>query len=284
MLADILDEVVILPTRLSLRTPHVFATVPMIRGVWGSALYKVNHKAYLEVFEGEGKQNQKTPLYILRPAPPDPQDSPAIEWIVIGKGLNYYDKLLKAWEVACDMGLGSNRYKFEITKRTILSPSGKALPSHIELSGWLLGSARLPFEADLRKFPCRLSFPFPLRLLRQGKLIEKPSLADITVACIRRISSFVGESAQARLGVMKPKLLEIAREIPTTGWEGERLDLIRYSGRQKVELEMRGVSGYIDLPEGAGDLLPLLSSAQWIHIGKGTIVGMGMLSITPLDA
>ena len=36
---------------------------------------------------------------------------------------------------------------------------------------------------------------------------------------------------------------------------------MRYSGRQKTELEMRGVSGYLDLPDGPVPLWPLLAAA-----------------------
>jgi hypothetical protein len=78
---------------------------------------------------------------------------------------------------------------------------------------------------------------------------------------------------------MKPALLERARTLPAESWRGRRLDLVRYSGRQKAELEMRGVSGYLDLPEGPGPLWPLLAAAQWLHLGKGAVVGMGQLVV-----
>ena len=42
----------------------------------------------------------------------------------------------------------------------------------------------------------------------------------------------------------------------------DRLYLVRYSGRPKRELEICGVSEYLELPEGPGPLWPLLAAAQ----------------------
>jgi hypothetical protein len=73
--------------------------------------------------------------------------------------------------------------------------------------------------------------------------------------------------------------LNAARDTPAEPWQGERLDLHRYSGRQRAELELRGITGYLDLPHGPGPLWPLLAAAQWLHLGKGTVMGMGQLSV-----
>ncbi|MBN2140884.1 MAG: hypothetical protein JW718_07740 [Desulfovibrionaceae bacterium] len=53
-LKDILADLNILPRRLSLRTPGVQATVPMLRGVFGAALHDLEPDAYAEVFIGLG--------------------------------------------------------------------------------------------------------------------------------------------------------------------------------------------------------------------------------------
>jgi len=102
------------------------------------------------------------------------------------------------------------------------------------------------------------------------------------VAALRRLEAFLPTPASAALARIKPALLEQARIRPGESWRGRRLDLVRYSGRQKTELEMRGVSGYLDLPDGPGPLWPLLAAAQWLHLGKGAVVGMGQLAVAPL--
>jgi hypothetical protein len=74
--------------------------------------------------------------------------------------------------------------------------------------------------------------------------------------------------------------LELGRAVPFEPWQGRRLDLVRYSGSQKAEVELRGVAGSLALPAGPGPLSPLLAAAAWIHIGKGTVMGLGQLKIT----
>jgi hypothetical protein len=118
-----------------------------------------------------------------------------------------------------------------------------------------------------------------LRILRKHELVERPTLVDVVVAAVRRVEAYLPSPAQARLAEVRPALLELARQAHTREWEGGRLDLVRYSGRQKQEMELRGVAGHLDVPEGLGDLFPLLAAAQWLHLGKGTAVGMGQLLI-----
>ncbi|HID23178.1 MAG TPA: CRISPR system precrRNA processing endoribonuclease RAMP protein Cas6, partial [Planctomycetaceae bacterium] len=75
--------------------------------------------------------------------------------------------------------------------------------------------------------------------------------------------------------------LDRARRIRSGPWHGDRLDLLRYSARQKRELELHGVSGHFDLPDGPGSLWPLLLAAHWLHVGKGTVMGLGEIRIEP---
>jgi hypothetical protein len=75
--------------------------------------------------------------------------------------------------------------------------------------------------------------------------------------------------------------LELARHYPAESWIGRPLDLVRYSGRQKQELEVHGVTGEISLPAGAGPLADLLAAAQWLHLGKSTVMGLGQMIVLP---
>ncbi len=117
--------------------------------------------------------------------------------------------------------------------------------------------------------------------MRQHRLIEQPTTVDIAVAAARRLEAFLPSPASEALARMKPAIIEQAKTQHAESWHGRRLDLVRYSGRQKRELEMRGVSGYLDRPGGPGPLWPLLA-AQWLHLGKGTVVGMGQLVVKPI--
>ena len=278
----VLSKLRILPRRLSLETPGVMASAPMLRGVWGAALHDLDPGAYEAVFVGEGDAHERAPAYVLRPAPPDPHDAPAIEWILIAQGLEYDTQLLRAWDIASGMGLGPQRQRFHIRAIRGLGPDGVTiLPEKIS-GGWPLTEASWPVSGDPASTPCRLSFPAPLRLIRDGRLITAPNLPDLVVATVRRLLPYLPIDFRGDLMRLRPNLLDMARQVSTGEWRGGRLDLARYSGRQKMELEMRGVAGHLDLPEGPGGLWPLLAVVRWVHLGKGTIVGMGQLMVEPL--
>ena len=83
-LQSLMDKVTVTAWRLFLQTPHIHATTPMIRGVWGRALRRVDRSLYDRIFAGANQQGHNLPRYILRPAPPDPNTAPAIDWILLG--------------------------------------------------------------------------------------------------------------------------------------------------------------------------------------------------------
>ncbi len=280
-LASVLSAVRVLPRRLSLDTPGVMATVPMLRGVWGAALHRLDPIAYDAVFDGVGPPHVRQPAYVLRPARPDPADAPAVEWILFGPAIRHDEALLRAWDVASGMGLGSERIGFRLKARRGLGSHGR-LDDPGSRAGWTLDRAAWPLTGNPASTPCRLAFAAPLRLMRDGELIVGPAPADLALAACRRLAAFLPEDLRDVVRDVRRKMLEEARALPAMPWKGQRLDLVRYSGRQRREVEQRGVAGYIDLPEGPGPLWPLFAAAQWLHLGKGTVHGLGQLVVKPI--
>lgn len=43
------------------------------------------------------------------------------------------------------------------------------------------------------------------------------------------------------------------------------------------------MAGELHLPAGPGPLWPLLAAALWLHLGKGTIVGLGQPKVLGLE-
>ena len=115
-----------------------------------------------------------------------------------------------------------------------------------------------------------------------SRLIDRPALPDLIAAATQRIRSFLPEQSLDAWKQAAREALELARGTPAEPWQGERLDLHRYSGRQRAELDLHGVTGFLDLPDGPGELWPFLAAAQWLHLGKGTVMGLGQLIVEPL--
>ena len=270
----------VLPLRLLLRTPRVRATVPLLRGVWGAALHGLDHQVFRTVFQGEGPLHQRTPSYILRPAPPIPEEAPAVEMVVIGsQALSHIGLMIRAWDVASGMGLGPGRWRFHIRRILALDNFGRAEDYCGNESPWPLSLAAWPLAGYPPLTPCSLFFSAPLRLIRNRRLIESPALADLVVAAFRRLEPFLPPASLKELNYISDSALKLAREINCQAWKGGKLDLVRYSSSQHREVELWGVNGRLDLPDGPGDLWPLLAAMQWIHIGKGTTFGMGQLAV-----
>ena len=268
-LRSLLTHVNIWPRRLILTTPDVRATVPMLRGTWGAALHDLDPDAYSRVFDPPAPA---VPGYLLRPAPFDPTTAPALDWILFGSAAHDDAALRRAWDVAGGRGLGKDRRPFLMRRFLDLGPDGQ---SANRPGPWPLAEAAWPTDPAA---PCRLSFLAPLRLLRRGRLIERPTPADIVVAAHRRAAAWLPPADQDVWGNLREPLLDAARPLPSF-WSGARLDLQRYSARQEAEVELRGVCGTLDFPDGVGPLAPLLAAASWLHLGKGTVFGLGQMQI-----
>jgi hypothetical protein len=283
----------------------------MLRGVWGAALCDLDEDVYHAVFApnehgsqagGDGRRARpdagggqtSAAGYVLRPAPPDPQFAPAVEWILIGQAIEHDVALCRAWDIASGMGLGPQRRRFHLRKALALQSDGNPVEGG---NAWRLSDARFPSAPDqdspghspqgpapkepvsgrVNGSPCRLTFPAPVRLIRHGRLIEAPTLADIIVSACRRVRAYLPPALHAEWDSLSREALEHSRSIPAASWRGRRLDLHRYSATQRAEVDLRGVTGSIDLPQGPGEVWPLLAASQWLHLGKGTVMGLGEL-------
>ena len=281
-LADALHHLRVAPFRLLLETPGVEATVPMLRGAWGRTLHMLDRDISRKVFGVDSEGDGLLRGYVLRPACPDPAFAPAVEWVVIGAAIEHLPILARAWDVACGMGLGASRHPFRIRRVLPLGSDGSCGTETTLHAGaaiaWPLDRAGWPV-APPETAPCRLVFRAPLRLRRHGRLVERPTLADIVVAICRRFGEFLPAEQRPVWEVASRCALEQARSIRCGPWQGDRLDLHRYSGRQQAELDLHGVSGRLELPAGPGEIWPLLAAARWLHVGKATVMGLGQLEV-----
>ena len=284
-LREMLDQVLILPQRMRLETPGVRANVPMLRGVWGAALHDLAPDVYHNVFDpaAAAPASEATPVpgYVLRPAPPDPNFAPAIDWLLFGSAIQHEPILRRAWDIASGMGLGKLRKRFCIRQTVVIRPDGEPV---MVCRPWPLSVALWPWPGPPETTPCRLSFPAPLRILYRKRLVETPQLPDVVAATVRRVSAYLPAQYRNHWDGLARQAVQVAREVPCGPWFGARLDLHRYSGRQRRELQLFGVSGHFDLPDGPGPLWPLLLAAHWLHIGKGTVMGLGQLRLERIAA
>jgi hypothetical protein len=275
MLADqlrtILGHVRLAPFLLRLDTGTFQPTVAILRSVWGAALHAFDRAAYDAVFAPDSQVG--SPGYILAH---DPADPAAFHWRLVGAGLEHVPSLRRAWDIAAVMGLGSQRQRFVVREFLPLGPNCEPVEPP---DPWTLDRIVWPLTGNPASTPCRLVFPAGVRLLRDKHLLIRPTFADVAVACLRRLFPLLPDLPRGDLDELHDTLVEMARHWPARPWRGHRQDLHRWSARQKQEIELQGVKGELELPEGPGDLWPLLAGASWLHIGKNTTVGLGQMLV-----
>ncbi len=264
--------------RLLLDTPQMYATTPMIRGVWGRALKHLDGELYESVFVGKTEHGHNLPRYIIRPAPYDPETAPALDWLLFNVDHRNEQVLWRVWDIACGMGLGKKRIPFRMREKRSLSPENSLL----ETNTWSLSEVKWPLSGDPTLTPCILRFEVPLRLIRRSQLIRSPEFSDLITALIRRIAGLAGMTRGERYRDLVRSVNTEANRTSANHWIGEKSNLVRWSAAQQKEIEFFGISGTITLPDGPGYLWPLLAAAQWCHIGKGTVYGMGQIHIEPV--
>lgn len=270
-LEQVLQTLTVRAWRLRLERAAVPLEISVLRGVWGMALREVSPRAYEDVFAG----GNGSPRYILRPVSGAMNGRPEFEFLLFGPPDDSIDTAVwAAWGVAGHRGLGKQRKPFGFAAVQPLAWDGTPTESPLRQPGFHL--ARLPrFEAK-EDCPCQLRFDDPLRLLRDDRLIRRPTVADLTIAALRRIHSLTNDD---ELWAQRYDWLERARSVAAEPWRGRRLDFHRYSSSQRREVEQWGVAGELALPHGPGPLAPLLAAAEWTHLGKGTVMGLGRMRI-----
>ncbi len=182
------------------------------------------------------------------------------------------DRLWRAWEHTGCQGLGRDRTPFFLDEVRPLAWEGTTLSPgrlHPGFGLWPLG------DLDPRR-PCNLRV-WGLRMFYQRQFVREPNFVDLTMATLRRAEAFLPPEAASRLKADQAAWLEIARRHPAGAFRGQPQSFARYSGSQKRRLELPTITGDLPLPQGPGPLAPLFAAAEWLHLGKSTVFGLGRL-------
>lgn len=281
--------------QLELRLPvRIDFQIPTLRGVWGSALRRLDSMVYHTVFEGTGPANMMVPQYIIRQSrvnePFQIKDEylyAYIDFLTWGIDSEQRFLTLRAWDIASGMGLGKTRKPFTVLK--ILNNfcdcyqkgEYEAIDESIPLT------ALLPEETEESELPCEVKFEIPLRLIRGKHFVNKPDPCTLADAILSRLAIIRCQCANEWHGtdkVVRPadirpaffqEFLEYVETIPYVPWQGERYTMRRYSGRQNSDIDLDGMVGSLQFPQGTKALWLLLKLAEQLHLGKTTTLGLG---------
>ena len=228
------------------------------------------HVAHPFVIEPPMKENKIFP----------PGDTLLVAMILMGKAINFIPYIIYAFREMGKRGIGYSRGKFylkQVTKdgKIIYDFQEQLVHTDFTRDELLLGKAQ-------QRSRVRLNFITPTAIKSNGRINGRFDFTALIKALKRRIKAlsiyhngktgFEFEYDAAHIAGIKTK----TDGIKPYSWR-------RYSNRQEKKIDF---SGYIGSMEVEGDLtpyMPLLKAGEIVHVGRGTVYGMGKYQIEEFE-
>jgi hypothetical protein len=236
--------------------------------------------------------------YVLEPPDADPHrpfapgDCFDLRLVLIGRALDYLPQFVFTFSELGRAGLGLSRGQYTLAEVHSDGPGpprclytaaeGVLRESGDRLTGATLADSAVPGPGR------RLAVEFltPARIRNDGAVRGRLTFQDLVRALLRRLSSLCYFHCGCELPVDFRGLIDQASTVRTLASDLHWHEQERFSGRQKQRVEMGGVVGRLEFeapsPEAWGPYLPLLAAGEWVHVGKGTVMGLGKYRVEML--
>lgn len=209
---------------------------------------------------------------------------------LVGRANDYFPYFVFAFQRLEESGLGAGRQegkgRFRLLEVLAERTDGENVAVYTPDRG--VDALRLPVIRDddlMQKAkslpPTRLGVRFltPARLRFEGKLTDEVEFHHLIRALLHRLSSLLyfhcGKEPQMDFG----ELIEQAQKVRTVRRSLRWVEQERYSRRQRSRLRMGGFTGEAVFEGTLEPFLPLLVAGEYVHIGKGTVMGLGKIQL-----
>jgi hypothetical protein len=202
--------------------------------------------------------------------------------VLIGRAIGYLPYFLFTFRALGQAGLGPGRGQFRVAELHAESPHASQL-LYTDSTGTLLDNGQRVTASDLAlstALGARLTLRFltPTRVRSEGTVQAEPSFQAIVRALLRRLSSLCYFHCGCELKLDFKGLIKQASLVRTVRCDLRWQEQERFSGRQHRRIEMDGVVGTVtyETPDGSWQAYwPLLAAGEWVHVGKGAVMGLG---------
>lgn len=161
-------------------------------------------------------------------------------------------------------GVGPDRGRYRVESVSTTTVDSNGIAARVE---------------ELAGAPLVIDFATPLRVKVDGRFVREPSFGDLVRALLRRTSSVIAFSCAGEMVADFRGLIGGADRVATGAATFDWRTLHRISGRQHRRVEMGGVVGRAsygsDDPDALAPFLPLFAAGEWLHVGKGAVMGLG---------
>jgi hypothetical protein len=213
--------------------------------------------------------------------------------VLVGRALDYLPYFVLTFSELGRVGLGESRAKYDVLEVLAEGPAGSrtiytGTEGVLHDAGERITAADLalpPALATGRQLPQTLTLHFltPTRIRSEGSLRAEVTFQDVVRALLRRLSSLCYFHCGFELQVEFKGLIETASRFRTVRSALHWHEQDRFSTRQRQRIEMGGVLGRVvfEAPDADswGPYLPLLAAGEWVHVGKGTVMGLGAFHV-----
>ena len=215
-------------------------------------------------------------------------DTHILSLALLGRANDLLSVIILALARAAAQGVGKQRGQMRLMRVEMQPGPDAAKPVTVFEYGGPL-SAAAPWRPKVPEMPGNgrllLELQTPLRLVVQKKVLS-PGRFDspypLLMNLVRRISMLCAFHGDHELQADYAALKQAAQRARLLAASLEWRDQHRWSARTRQQVPLGGVMGHLvlDMAE-APELWPFLWLGQWLHAGKGTVLGLGRYTICP---
>lgn len=228
--------------------------------------------------------------YVIRPGQHgvvNPGEVGHVDFLLFGRAERHFSPIVEAMQQAGSIGVGAGRGHFSVTEveQLSLTPDASVIARHqpgdVHLAE--LHSGFLHYTAPKHE-TARLELTSPLRIRINQKYMSAGafSMRAFCATLLRRYTSLCYFHSGFEPELEFKALLEAAEQLTVSNQELIWVDARRYSSRQGTQVPIGGITGNLEVsgPQ-LSRLWPLLWCGQWLHVGKGAVMGLGQYRLTP---
>lgn len=254
------------------------------------------HCVYSQIFETPAgaepllsKGNAAPRPYLLHPLSTSGQsyqvgDALRIQLTLLGQSLSYLPYLIHSMQQMGEQGIGAKQGRFDLLTVWIEKNLGAEdwVQTYLKEEGRLQRPLSTQVLIPAAPKAVRLVFKTAFRAQQGGRFMHETvfDLPSFMMGLVRRLSLLSAYHGHERLAVDFKALRTQAQALVAQDIEFKRFAWTRYSSRQQCFIDMDGLLGGFSLSGEAWQVFwPWLWWGQWVHVGKGAVMGQGQYQL-----
>ena len=235
------------------------------------------------------KGNAAPRPYLLHPLSTSGQTYQAgetlrIQLTLFGRALEHLPYLIHSIQQMGQQGVGAKQGRFDLVAIWFEKKLGADdwVPAYLKVECRLQPPLSAQVVLPAAPEAVRLRFKTAFRAQHDGRFMHE-SVFDLTsfmMGLVRRLSLLSAYHGQERLTVDFKALRTQAQALVAEAAEFKRFEWTRYSSRQQCLIGMDGLLGQFSLTGAEWQVFwPWLWWGQWVHVGKGVVMGQGQYQL-----